>query len=258
MVGSGGRCRASSWAASRTAVLGAVEVGGGQGRGAGPDVGALHALGGGAGRDDAGGFVDGRLHGGGVGQQAGQGDDLDGLLVGEGQPAAQLLGQLRLFLDVVRDVLGGGGGADGQLGDGLLQFGDLVRRSGKIVAPDVVAVNDAGNQGLGAQRGQGGCGGNGALEDVDVQGVDVGGGEGAELAVQRAVGRGDEQLRALGSSREHLVGAGNGCLDLLVPGCPGQPPGPARRAGPSWRRRRPASRAVRCRPGGRPRGGTAG
>ncbi len=109
---------------------------------------------------------------------------------------------------------GGGGGADGQPGDGLLQLGDLRRGGGEIVAPDVVAVHDAGDEGLVAQGGEGRGGGNLALEDVQVQGVDAGRGEGAELAVERAVRGGDEQLRAVGRGGEHLVGAGDGGLDL--------------------------------------------
>ena len=150
-----------------------------------------------------------------VGQQACQGDNLDCLLVGEGQPAAQLLGELDFLVDVVRDVLGGGGGADGELGHRLLQFGDLLRGGREVVAPDVVAVHDAGNQGLVAQRGQGRGGGDFTLEGVQVQGVDAGGGEGAELAVERAVRGGDEQLRALRRGGEDLVGAGDGGLDFL-------------------------------------------
>ena len=149
-----------------------------------------------------------------VGQQTGEGDNFNGLLVGEGQPAAQLRGELDFLVDVVRDVLGGGGGADGQLGHRLLQFGDLLRGGGEVVAPDVVAVHDAGDEGLVAQRGQGRGGGDLALEDVQVQGVDAGGGEGAELAVERAVRGGDEQLRALGRGGEGLVGAGDGGLDF--------------------------------------------
>ena len=109
---------------------------------------------------------------------------------------------------------GGGGGADRQPGDGRLQVGDLLRGGGKIVAPDVVAVHDAGDEGLVAQGGQGRGGGNGALEDVQVQGVDAGRGERAELAVERTVRGGDEQLRAVGRGGEHLVGAGDGGLDL--------------------------------------------
>ena len=179
------------------------------------DLGAADAVGGGAGGDDAGGLIDGRLRRlPALGEQAGEGDDLGGLLVGEREPAAQLRGELDLLVDVVRDVLGGGGGADGQLGDGLLQLGDLGRGGGKVVAPDVVAVHDAGDEGLVAQCGQGRGGGNVALEDVQVQGVDAGRGEGAELAVERAVRGGDEQLRALGRGGEHLVGAGDGGLDL--------------------------------------------
>ncbi|MGX1160729.1 hypothetical protein RKD54_001638 [Pseudarthrobacter sp. SLBN-100] len=77
-----------------------------------------------------------------------------------------------------------------------------------------MAVHDAGNQGFVAQARQGGWGRNGALEDVDVQGVDVGGGEGAELGVERAVRGGDEDLRAACRSGKDLIGAGNGCFDF--------------------------------------------
>ena len=160
------------------------------------------------------GLVDGGLGGSGVGQVGREGLDLNSLLVGEGQPAAELVGELAFFGDVVRDVLGGGGGADGELAGGGLQFVQLGGGDGEVVAPDVVAVNDAGNQGLVAQGSKCRCGGNGALEGVDVQGVDVGGGQRAELAVQGAVRGGDEDLRALGGTGEHLVGTGHCRFDF--------------------------------------------
>ena len=247
-----------SWAASRTAYSERLKSAGGQGGGAGADVGAADALGFGAGGDDAGGLVDGRLDGGGVGQQTGEGDDLNGLLVGESQPAAQLLGELDssstscgtcwVEVEVLMASL-----ATTFCSSAIL-LAEACRSLRQMLWPSMTPATRV----LVPSAASAAADGNLALEDVDVQGVDVGGGEGAELAVQCAVRGGHEQLRAVGGSGEDLVGSGQRRPGSPAQGCPGPQPGRARRAGPSWRRRRRASRAARRRPAGGPRGGTAG
>ena len=155
VVGSGGRCSASSCAASRTAYSERLKsaavsawVRARTSSTRTPSAVAREAI-------TAGGFVDGGSHGGGVRQVdarvlastafcSAKASQLRGC---SGSPvsSATSCGTCWVDVDVVR----------ASLADGFLQLGDLVRGGGEVVAPDVVAVHDAGNQGLVAQARRG-------------------------------------------------------------------------------------------------------
>ena len=120
---------------------GAVGVRDGADRGA--DLVAVHAGVGGALLAQVG--VLGQLCGDGLTallQALGQGDDLPDLLIGEGQPGADLRVDGGLALDVVGHVLQGGGGRHGDggaLGEALAQLLKHVHGSVQVGAPDVAS-----------------------------------------------------------------------------------------------------------------------
>ena len=150
-----------------------------------------------------------------------------------------------------RAAASGGGRADRPApADGLRSSASLSAEACEVVAPDVAAVDDAGDQGLAAQRRRARAAEvDGALEEVDVQGLDAVAASGAELAV--AVRRKAWRRASCGRSAaaEVAVGAGDGGLELGA-GVSWS----TTRAGSSscthWRRRRRASRAARRRPAG--------
>ena len=124
-------------------VGGAGAVGVRDGLDGGADLVAVHARVGGALLAQVG--VLGQLCGNGVTtllQALGQGDDLTDLLVGEGEPGADLRVDGGLALDVVRHVLQGGGrghGDGGALGQTLTQLLERAQRRIQVGAPDVAS-----------------------------------------------------------------------------------------------------------------------
>ena len=110
-------------------------------------------------------------------QPLGQGDDLADLLVREGEPGADLRVDGGLPLDVVRDVLQGGGRGHGDgsaLGQALAQLLKRRQRRIQVSAPDVTSRDDAGDDGLARQGGQVTGLGKAARDEVEADGLDRG------------------------------------------------------------------------------------
>ena len=132
-------------------------VGVGQGSGAAADLGAHDAGGGGALFEDAGGLgnlsVDGfpaLIH------AAREGDNLENLLVGKGEPGVQVLVEGRVVpgfqRGVVRHVLEGVGGGDGDAcGTQALSGLQGLTQLSQVCAPDVAAIDRADDQGNAGQ-----------------------------------------------------------------------------------------------------------
>ena len=160
--------------ALQVGLAGAVGVG--EGGGAAADLGAHDAGGGGALLEDAGGLGDLGVDGfPAVIHAAGEGDDLENLLVGEGEPGVQVLVEGRvvpgLQRGVVRHVLEGVGGGDGDAG-GTQGLGGLqgLAQLGQVGAPNVATVDRADDEG---DAGQVGALGQRAAQRVDVEGLDA-------------------------------------------------------------------------------------
>ena len=82
-----------------------------------------------------------------------------------------------------------------------------LRSAGEVVAPDVVAVDDAGDEGLAASdpRSRVELRGQRAAHEVEADGLDRGRGERRQRVVERAVRRGDEDRRAWALRRAERV-----------------------------------------------------
>ena len=201
--------------ALQVGLAGAVGIG--EGGGAAADLGAHDAGGGGALLEDAGGLgdlgVDGfpaLIH------AAGEGDDLENLLVGEGEPGVQVLVEGRIVPGFQRGVVGhvlegvGGGDGDACCAQGLSGL-QGVAQLGQVGAPNVAAVDrtddegDAGQVGSLRQR---------AAQRVDVEGLDARLGQGAHRVGGVAVGGGEQDLGTLGGGGQALVDAGGQLAQL--------------------------------------------
>ena len=182
-----------------------------QGGGTGADLGAHDAGGGSALLEDAGRFSDLGVDGiPALVQASGQGDDLENLLVGEGEPGVQVLVEGRVVPGlqggVVRHVLEGIRGGDGDAGgsQGLCGLQSLAQL-GQVGAPDVAAVDAANDEGDARQvrvlRQR-------AAQRVDVEGLDARLGQGAHRVGGVAVGGGEQDLGTVLGGGQALVDAG--------------------------------------------------
>ena len=192
-------------------------IGVGQGGGAAADLGAYDAGGGGALFEDAGGLGDLSVDGfPALIHAAGEGDDLENLLIGEGEPGVQVLVEGRIIPGlqggVVRHVLEGVGGGDGDAGgpQGLSVLQGLAQL-GQVGAPDVAAVDRADNEG---DAGQVGALGQRATQRVDVEGLDARLGQSAHRVGGVAVGRGEQDLGTVLRGGQALVDAGGQLAQL--------------------------------------------
>ena len=182
-----------------------------QGGRAGADFGAHDAGGGSALLEDAGRFSDLGVDGvPALVQAAGQGDDLENLLVGEGEPSVQVLVEGRVVPGLERSVVGhvleGIRGGDGDAGgsQGLCGLQSLAQL-GQVGAPDVAAVDAADDEG---DAGQVCALGEGTAQRVDVEGLDTRLGQGSHSVGGVAVGGGEQDLGTLGGRSQALVDAG--------------------------------------------------
>ena len=161
-------------------------------------------------------------------QSPGQGEDLTHLLVGEGQPGADLGVDAGLTPHVVGHVLEGGGGgygdgrARGQRVTQRLQGG---QRGAEVGAPDIAPRDHPGHHGLTLQGGQVLGVGQAAGHQVQADGLHPGGAQDGQGRAERAVGAGHEDPGALGHGGQKRVGLVDGREDPLlrhVPGVAGQ------------------------------------
>ena len=188
-----------------------------QGGRAGADLGAHDAGGSGALLEDAGRFSDLGVDGvPALVQAAGQGDDLENLLVGEGEPGVQVLVEGRVVPGLERGVVGhvleGVGGGDGDAGgsQGLCAFESLTQL-GQVGAPDVATVDAADDEG---DAGQVCALGEGTAQHVDVESLNARLGQGSRSVGGVAVGGGEQDLGTLGGGSQALVDAGGKLAQL--------------------------------------------
>ena len=188
-----------------------------QGGGTAADLGAHDAGGGGALLEDAGRFSDLGVDGvPALVQAAGQGDDLENLLIGEGEPGVQVLVENLVVPclqgGVVRHVLEGVRGGDGDAcsTQGLRAL-ESFAQLGQVGAPDVAAVDAADDEG---DAGQVCALGEGTAQRVDVEGLDARLGQGSHSVGGVAVGGGEQDLGTLGGGGQALVDAGGQLAQL--------------------------------------------
>ena len=185
-------------------------IGVGQSGRAGTDLGAHDAGGGGALLEDAGGFGD-------LGvnvvpsfvEAASQSNDLENLLVGEGEPSMQVCVEGLVVPGLQRGVVGhvlervGGGDGDARGSQGLCGLQGLAQL-GQVGAPDVAAINGTNDEGDARQvrvlRQR-------AAQRINVEGLDAGFGQGSHRVGGVAVGGGEQDLRTVLRGRQALVDA---------------------------------------------------
>ena len=130
-------------------VVAAREVDGTERRSTGADGTIPHPDGTVAFRECCGRGIQFGLHDGHTtGEAASEDGDLFDLLVGEGEPALQLVGEQRLILDGVRHVEQGGGCRHRHARRQLSERTEGRERAGEVSPPDVVTVDHPTHQGL--------------------------------------------------------------------------------------------------------------
>ena len=201
--------------ALQVGLAGAVGVG--QGCGAAANLWAHDAGSGGALFKDAGGLGDLGVDGvPALIQAAGQGDNLENLLVSEGEPGVQVLVEGRVVpgfqRGVVRHVLEGvrGGDGDARCAQALRGLQGLTQL-GQVGAPDVAAVDRTDDEG---HAGQVRALGQRASERVNVEGLDARLGKGAHRVGGVAVGGGEQDLGTVLGGGQTLVDAGGQLAQL--------------------------------------------
>ncbi|OCC07826.1 hypothetical protein A3Q37_06420 [Streptomyces sp. PTY087I2] len=147
------------------------------------------------------------------GQTAGQGDDLGGLLAGEGEPTQHLRVDVPLRLRVQRDMQQGAGGGDIHLAGKAQQRAESGQGLLVVVDPDVAAVDDTGDQPLTGQppgRREVVEVARAGLGEVERETVDGGLGQDRQRLAEPPEVGGDQQLGPVGEGAEVAVGAGGG------------------------------------------------